>query len=111
MNRDGLRELAAIWGHRWDSIILGLLVEGPKRRRDLSQQVRDEDGEHISDGVLSETLNRLQDEGLITKEKPEVNHAVYRATPAAHRKIERLRQISEFAAGIQDEETKATDRP
>jgi DNA-binding PadR family transcriptional regulator len=102
MNLDALRELAVIFRHRWDPIILGLLSEGPRRRRDLTQEVRDQDGEHISDGVLSETLTRLQDEGLITKEKAGANHAVYRATPAAQRKVERLRQISEFAAATRD---------
>jgi len=104
LNLDGLRELAVIFRHRWDPIILGLLSEGPKRRRDLTQEVRDQDDEHISDGVLSETLTRLQDEGLITKEKAGANHAIYRATPAARHKIERLRQINEFAEAIRDEE-------
>jgi DNA-binding HxlR family transcriptional regulator len=103
LNLDGLRELAVIFRHRWDPIILGLLSDGPIRRRDLTQEVRDQDGEHISDGVLSETLTRLQDEGLITKDKTSANHAIYRATPAARRKIERLRQINEFAEAMRNE--------
>jgi DNA-binding HxlR family transcriptional regulator len=107
LNLDGLRELAEIVRHRWDPIILALLSERPRRRRELSQQVRDQRGEHISDGVLSDALNRLQDEGLIIKEKSGANHAVYRATPAALGKVGRLQRISELAATNGGE---ATDR-
>ena len=104
MNLDRLRDVTAIWKHRWDPIILELLSKGPRRRRDLSQQARDQNNEHISDGVLSETLSRLQDEGLITKEKTGANRAIYSATPAAQRRMERLRQINEFAVAIQEDD-------
>lgn len=103
MNVDGLREFASILGHRWDRIILSLLVDGARRRRDLTQLVRDDDGDHISDGVLSEALSRLEDEGLIEKTKTGANHAVYSATEEARRKIEQLRLIDEFAATLQND--------
>jgi len=98
---DRLRELADIFERRWDSKILALLAERPRRRRDLTQQVRDKRGDHISDGVLSGVLRRLGDEGLITKENRGANHVVYRATPTALRKVERLRRISEIAAQVE----------
>jgi DNA-binding HxlR family transcriptional regulator len=105
LNRDGLHEFASILGHRWDRIILGLLVDGAMRRRDLTQLVRNDDGDHISDGVLSEALNRLEDEGLIEKTKTGANRAVYSATEEARRKIEQLRQIDEFAATLRGNDT------
>ncbi len=105
LNRDGMREFASILGHRWDRIILDLLVDGARRRRDLTQLVRNEDGDHISDGVLSEALSRLEDEGLIEKTKTGANHAVYGATEEARRKIEQLRQIDAFAAALRGNDT------
>lgn len=98
LNLDGLRELVEIFRHRWDPIILVLLAERPRRRRELTQEVRDNRGEHISDGVLSEALDRLQDDGLIAKDKRGANHVVYRATSAALGRVARLQRISEFAA-------------
>ncbi|SRR6266545_3890151 len=103
LNLDLLRELVEIFRYRWDPIILVLLAERPRRRRELTQEVCDSRGEHISDGVLSDVLNRLQDEGLITKENIRANHVVYRATPAALSRVERLRRISDF--GTDDEAT------
>jgi DNA-binding HxlR family transcriptional regulator len=96
LDLDALRELVEIFRHRWDPIILVVLAERPRRRRELTQQVCDSHGEHISDGVLSDVLNRLQDEGLITKENVGANHVVYRATPAAMSRVERLRRISDL---------------
>ncbi len=99
MNLDGLRELVEIFRHRWDPIILVLLAERPRRRRELTQEVCDSHGEHISDGVLSDVLNRLQGEGLITKENIRASHVVYRATQAALCRVERLRRVSDVGTG------------
>jgi DNA-binding HxlR family transcriptional regulator len=96
---DGLSEFHDLIKHRWDLMILALLSERPRRRVELTQQVVDEAGTHISDGVLSEALQRLQDEGLVTKHKTGPHHADYHATPLALRKIERLRMINTFVAG------------
>jgi DNA-binding HxlR family transcriptional regulator len=96
LNLDELRELVEIFRHRWDPIILVLLAERPRRRKELTQEVRDNRGEHISDGVLSDVLTRLQDEGLITKVNKGASHVVYRATPAALSRVERLRRISDL---------------
>jgi len=100
---DGLRELVDNFRHRWDPIILVLLAEHPRRRRELTQEVRDNRGEHISDGVLSEALDRLQAEGLIAKDKLAANHVVYRATPAAQHRVTWLQRVSEFAETIAEE--------
>ncbi len=103
MNLDGLRELVDIFRHRWDPIILVLLAEHPRRRKELTQEVRNNRGEHISDGVLSKALDRLRDEGLIIKEKRRANHVVYRASPAALGRVEWLQRVSEFAAATKAE--------
>ena len=70
---------------------------------ELTQEVRDGRGEHISDGVLSEALTRLQEEGLITKDKPGAHRAVYQATPAALSRVKRLRRFIEIADQTDDE--------
>jgi DNA-binding HxlR family transcriptional regulator len=98
VNLDGLRELVEIFRHRWDPIILVLLAERPRRRKELTQEVRDS-REHISDGVLSDVLKRLQKDGLITKVTPAASHVVYRATPKALNWVERLRRISGYDVG------------
>jgi DNA-binding HxlR family transcriptional regulator len=103
MNLDGLRDLVDIFRHRWDPIILVLLAEQPRRRRELTQEVRNNRGEHISDGVLSKALDRLQYEGLITKEQRHPKHVVYRATPIALSRVEWLQCVSEFAATTKTE--------
>jgi len=87
---DALRNLLR---HRWDLTIIALLAESPRRRRDLTQQVRDERGEHIADGVLSDVLRRLVDQGLIKKNRPASNQAVYRATMLGHFLVARVRRI------------------
>jgi DNA-binding PadR family transcriptional regulator len=99
LNLDGLRELVDIFKHRWDPIILVLLAERPRRRRELTQEVRDSRGEHIADGVLSEVLNRLQAEGLIVKVMVGANRALYGPTPAAVDWVRRLERISDLNAG------------
>jgi len=99
LNLDGIRELVEIFRHRRDPIILVLLDERPRRRRELTQEVCDSRGEHISDGVLSDVLNRLRDEGLVTKENIGANHVVYRATPAALSRVKRLRRIGDLGTG------------
>jgi DNA-binding HxlR family transcriptional regulator len=101
MDVDALRELTDIFKHRWDPIILALLSASPHRRRELTHQVRDKKGEHISDGVLSQTLSRLTEEGLIDKEQRGVNHVIYSATPAAIDQVERLRRQSARAAQVE----------
>jgi DNA-binding HxlR family transcriptional regulator len=113
LNLDGLRELVDIFRHRWDPIILVLLGEHPRRRKELTQEVCDNRGEHISDGVLSEALDRLQDEGLIMKKKLRANHVVYQATPAALGRVEWLQRVSEFAAATKVNmfEARGRDQP
>ena len=108
VNRDGLREFAGILEHRWDRIVLGLLVDGTRRRRDLNQLVRDDDGVQVSEGVLSAVLSRLEDEGLVEKTKTGANHVMYDATEEARRKILQLRQIDEFAATLRGNDTDAS---
>src|SRR3954453_7643891 len=95
MDEDELQldALRTVLRHRWDLTIIALLVESPRRRRDLTQQVRDERGEHIADGVLSDVLRRLVDQGLIKKSRPASNQAVYRATFLGHLLVRRVRDI------------------
>ncbi|GIJ62113.1 hypothetical protein Vau01_096290 [Virgisporangium aurantiacum] len=123
LSLDDLRELIDIFRHRWDPIILVLLADRPRRRKELTQEVRDGSGEHIADGVLSEVLTRLQTDGMIVKDKSGANHVVYRATQAALTTVARLRRISDLDANgpplrprlswpePPEESTRMTDNP
>jgi DNA-binding HxlR family transcriptional regulator len=96
IDRRRLDELAALLRHRWDPIILDLLIKHPRRYRDLVQQASDKSGEHIAEGVLSLTLLRLTDEGLVTKETS-TGGTLYRATPAGSRAMARLQRVIDIA--------------
>jgi DNA-binding HxlR family transcriptional regulator len=97
VNLDGLRELAELFKHRWDPIILALVTERPRRFSELAHEVRDRSGEHISDGVLSLTLARLIVDGFITKRQSGRWHSLYAPTIEAHSRVQRLQQLSELA--------------
>ena len=100
VNRDALREFTSVLGHRWDRVVLSLLIATARRRRDLVQLVRNDDGEHISDAVLTEALRRLERQGLVEHTKTGAQHAMYNATDEGRRNVEHLRQIDEFAAAL-----------
>src|SRR3954454_11786761 len=100
----GFGEFAELLRHRWDPVILSLLTERPRRRRDLTQEVVDLGGERVSDGVLSLALKRLQAEGMVIRKQAGARHVEYHATPSAVAVIDRLRRLSEIAAGLQGNE-------
>ncbi|GAA0937821.1 hypothetical protein Vau01_119070 [Virgisporangium aurantiacum] len=98
LDSDGLREKLPVLRRRWDPVVLTVLCkDGPQRRRNLSQTVVDE-GERIADGVLSEVLNRLQQEGFVAKETRSPNVVLYEATEAARDWVEWLRRVTDLSA-------------
>jgi DNA-binding HxlR family transcriptional regulator len=57
-----LRAATDLIVHTWDPVVLATLRAGPLRRRDLRSTVGG-----LSDKVLTETLHRLTDNGLVTR--------------------------------------------
>jgi DNA-binding HxlR family transcriptional regulator len=98
MNLSSLQDLAELLRHRWDPIVLALVAERPRRYSELTRVVRDDSGERISDGVLSLTLSRLIDSGLLVKRSSGEGYVLYTPTNEARRRIRRLRWLSEMAA-------------
>ncbi|WP_067934002.1 winged helix-turn-helix transcriptional regulator [Alicyclobacillus kakegawensis] len=58
-----------ILGKRWTGLIIRVLLEGPKRFKEIADAI-----EHMSDKMLSERLKELEAEGIIRR-------TVYPATP------------------------------
>jgi DNA-binding HxlR family transcriptional regulator len=104
LDPERLRKLAR---RRWDWIILAVLARrSPRRRTELSQKVRDQDGRHIADGILSVALKRLVDEGLVDrnvkKEPKQGIVAEYSITPNGKCLLGHLCRISEILAAGHD---------
>jgi DNA-binding HxlR family transcriptional regulator len=92
-----LRALADLAHHRWDLVILALLAERPMRYRELSQRTCHR-SERIADGVLSRTLRRLEQGGLVARATIADGSAVYRLTAAALTKVEQFRRVEALLA-------------
>src|SRR5438270_12315768 len=61
-------------GRKWDLLVLVQLGQGPLRHKDLKSRIREIDA-GLNDGVLSKTLRRLADDGLIYKQPVGKRHA------------------------------------
>jgi DNA-binding HxlR family transcriptional regulator len=71
-----LRAATELLAHTWDAVVLAGLRPGPRRRRDLLAWLGG-----VSDKALTETLRRLQANGLVTREyrpaaPPRVDYAL-----------------------------------
>ncbi|NUS14128.1 MAG: helix-turn-helix transcriptional regulator [Streptomyces sp.] len=71
-----LRAATELLGHTWDAVVLAGLAPGPRRRRDLLAWLGG-----VSDKALTETLRRLQANGLIARHSrpaapPHVDYAL-----------------------------------
>ncbi|MFI0719988.1 winged helix-turn-helix transcriptional regulator [Streptomyces sp. NPDC021224] len=58
----GLRAATDLLAHTWDAVVLAGLRPGPRRRRDLLAWLGG-----VSDKALTETLRRLQANGLVAR--------------------------------------------
>lgn len=58
----GLRAATELLAHTWDGVVLAGLRPGPRRRRDLLEWLGG-----VSDKALTETLRRLQANGLVAR--------------------------------------------
>jgi DNA-binding HxlR family transcriptional regulator len=93
--RDGIRRATAILGRKWHPLLITtLLTDGPLGFNELKTRL---DG--ISDKVLSECLDELQDDGLVVREviddKPvRVEYSLTAAGEELQPVIDRLREWS-----------------
>src|SRR5438874_6343096 len=88
-------------GRKWDLLVLVQLGQGPLRHKDLKGRIREID-DGLNDGVLSKTLRRLADDGLIYKEPVGKRHV--------HTLTELGREIVTILAQIEDLSDEPPDR-
>jgi DNA-binding HxlR family transcriptional regulator len=62
-----LLRVQELLGRKWELLILTRLGPGPLRYKDLARQLREID-RGLNDGVLSRTLRRLTDDGLVHRQ-------------------------------------------
>lgn len=56
------RDMLDLLANKWSALVIGALEEGPRRNGVLKRRL-----EGISSKVLSQTLKRLEDQGLLTR--------------------------------------------
>lgn len=94
MDLNHLRRLSEILGHKWDLVILARLAERPLRYTEIASQVR-ETYSDLTEGVLSKSLRRLTEDGLIRREQLG-GHQVYDLTRRGRNIVAALARIAEF---------------
>jgi DNA-binding HxlR family transcriptional regulator len=82
-------------GDRWTLLIVGALLDGPRRFGDLQEAL-----EGIAPNVLTQRLRRLESEGLVLaqpySERPQ--RFVYELTASGHELAGALRLLSDWGA-------------
>ena len=104
MSAQHLLRVQEILGRKWELLILTRLGQGPLRHKDLGRRIREVDPA-LNDGVLSRTLRRLADDGLVYKQAVGKGH-VHSLTDLGQNIVTILGQI----ADLQDQ-APASDEP
>jgi DNA-binding HxlR family transcriptional regulator len=76
---------------------LAALTQGPRRWTDLVHVLTVASGKAIHNRTLSETLHRLQDNGIIEHQTADDGGAVYRLTREGYELVEVLDEIASWA--------------
>lgn len=103
MSARHLLRVQEILGRKWELLILTQLGQGPLRHKDLARRIRVIGGD-LNDGVLSRTLRRLADDGLIHKQAVGKRH-VHALTDLGRDIVHILGQIT----ALQDERPDSND--
>ena len=101
-----LTQVFSLLGKRWTGMIIGVLLEGPRRFAELARSMPS-----ITDGMLSARLSELRDIGLVEREiieGPPVA-TIYRLTPSGQALRPALTALTEWARVHMDEATIAKD--
>jgi DNA-binding HxlR family transcriptional regulator len=96
-----------ILGHKWDLVILTQLGERSLRFKDLGRRIREIDS-GFNDGVLSKTLRRLADDGLIYKQAVGKRH-VHALTDLGREIVTILAQIAALHSETPDPDEPGPD--
>ena len=105
-----LLKVQEILGRKWELLILAQLGPGPLRHKDLARQIREIDRD-LNDGVLSRTLRRLADDGLIYK-RAVGNRHVHALTDLGQSIVYILAQITELSdRPPESDEPQSNERP
>lgn len=89
-----LTQVFSLLGKRWTGMIIGVLLEGPRRFAELARSMPS-----ITDGMLSSRLAELRDAGLVERqivEGPPVA-TIYLLTPKGEALGPALRALTEWA--------------
>ena len=91
------RDMLDLLANKWSALAIGALEDGPQRNGQLKRRL---DG--ISPKVLSQTLKRLEDNGLLTRTVyPEVPARVeYELTELGHGAAAPLRQLRDWVERV-----------
>lgn len=87
------REMLDLLANKWSALVIGALEDGPQRNGQLKRRL-----EGISPKVLSQTLKRLEDHGLLTRTVyPEVPARVeYELTDLGHSASAPLKHLRDW---------------
>ncbi len=87
------RDMLDLLANRWSALAIGALEDGPQRNGQLKRRL-----EGISPKVLSQTLKRLEDHGLLTRTVyPEVPARVeYELTDLGYSASEPLKHLRDW---------------
>ena len=94
------RQALELIADKWTTLVVYALVDGPRRHGELRRTI---DG--ISQKMLTQTLRRMEAEGLIEREVLDrvPPHVEYSLTPLGHTLEKPLVAICEWAMGHLDE--------
>lgn len=100
-----LTQVFSLLGKRWTGMILGVLLEGPRRFAEIARAMP-----QITDGMLSSRLSELREAGLVERriiEGPPVA-TLYGLTPSGQALRPALTALREWAREHMDDHTVTT---
>ena len=95
MDASHLRNVQEILARKWALVVLTHLSDGPMRYTQLAHAIR-KDYPALTEGVLSKTLRRLTDDGMVRKVTSAQSRRAHALTPDGRTVINVLGQIGEL---------------
>jgi DNA-binding HxlR family transcriptional regulator len=106
------RDAIELLSDKWRIAVLHLLTTGALRTNQLHRSIRDVSAEEVSAKVLTQTLRRMERDGLVERrvlaEAPP--HVEYRLTPMGRSVVEPLRELCHWAQAHVEERDAARQR-
>ncbi|HET8659150.1 MAG TPA: winged helix-turn-helix transcriptional regulator [Micromonosporaceae bacterium] len=99
MDFQRLRDIDALFAHRWDVFVIASLAEeGPLRFNQLAHAVSEHTRTRMIDSTLARTKDRLIRTGLIVATDDGDGHAAYSLTATGWAKAKMIRAITDALA-------------